>query len=62
MLRGLTLKNVYRNPDTTLAGTKLITARGLGVASNIAKFINARIANKQTDYPAWRNRANPLND
>ncbi|MFV1964284.1 MAG: alpha/beta hydrolase [Pirellulaceae bacterium] len=48
-------------PDTSLSGTKLLTARGIGnqVSYEIAAFIYRRIVSKKSDFK-WTKRENPL--
>lgn len=58
--KNLDEKNLFMmKPDTSLSGIAMIPARGLGVGTTIAKFLNARIVRKADDYP-WRDRTNPL--
>lgn len=47
-------------PDTELAGTKLVDPRArLPVTNVINQFITLRLVNKQSDFP-WAERKNPL--
>lgn len=50
------------DPDTELAGTKLVDPRArldVSVSTAIAQFINLRLVAKQAEYP-WAERKNPL--
>ena len=49
-------------PDTELAGTKLVDPRArlnISVSGAVAQFINLRLVAKQAEYP-WAERKNPL--
>ncbi|MCA9263698.1 MAG: hypothetical protein KDA60_07600 [Planctomycetales bacterium] len=47
--------------DTSLAGMKLLAGPGLSTSSDIAAFINLRLANKKDEH-RWEPRENPLSD
>jgi hypothetical protein len=46
-------------PDTTLAGTKLL-GPGLNMPKNIATFLERRFTNRKGEF-VWSERKNPLN-
>ena len=51
----------FIEPDTSLAGTRLVNAPGIGpkVSYDIATFIYRRLVAKKADFK-WTERRNPL--
>ena len=47
-------------PETSLEGTKLLTARSLKINELIGRFVHQRIAARRNLFPGWSERRSPL--